>query len=246
MTDTAWPRGVLVAGATGGIGTAFCQTVEQRLPDATIVRLARDVGKLPKTGARTHDLACDIGDESSIEEAVRLIPARLSLDWILIATGWLHGERRTPEKTFRDLDASHLLYAYQINAVGPALLLKHLIARLPQASRSTIGILSARVGSISDNRLGGWHAYRASKAALNMLIKNYAIELSRKKPGHVVVGLQPGTTDTALSKPFQRNIPEAQLQSPGFTAEHLFDVMQQLEAKDSGGLLDFLGQPFEP
>jgi NAD(P)-dependent dehydrogenase (short-subunit alcohol dehydrogenase family) len=109
-----------------------------------------------------------------------------------------------------------------------------------------IGILSARVGSISDNRLGGWHAYRASKAALNMHIRNYALELARKRHGPVIVGLQPGTTDTALSAPFQRNVPEDQLQSPEYTAGQLLKVMQHLQAQDSGQLFDFLGLPFEP
>jgi NAD(P)-dependent dehydrogenase (short-subunit alcohol dehydrogenase family) len=102
------------------------------------------------------------------------------------------------------------------------------------------------VGSISDNRLGGWHAYRASKAALNMLIKNYAIELVRQKPGHVIVGLQPGTTDTGLSAPFQRNVPKDQLQTPEFTATRLLGVMRRLRQEDSGGLFDFEGLPFAP
>ena len=240
------PRCVLVAGATGGIGSAFCDAVVQRLPDVTLLRLARDPGCLRDVCVPTHDIACDIGDESAIAKAIGQIPAQARIDWAFIATGWLHDEKRTPEKTFRNLDADHLLHAYRINAVGPALLLKHLLPRLPRDRRSMIGVLSARVGSISDNRLGGWHAYRASKAALNMLIKNYAIELSRRKPGHVIVGLQPGTTATRLSEPFQRNVPENQLQSPTFTANHLFDFMTGLGGEDSGHLIDFLGQTFEP
>jgi len=102
------------------------------------------------------------------------------------------------------------------------------------------------VGSISDNRMGGWHAYRASKAALNMLIKNYALEFARRKHGPIIVGLQPGTTDTALSAPFQRSVPEDQLQTPEYTAAQLLMVMQHLEPSDSGKLFDFLGLPFDP
>jgi NAD(P)-dependent dehydrogenase (short-subunit alcohol dehydrogenase family) len=109
-----------------------------------------------------------------------------------------------------------------------------------------VGIVSARVGSISDNRLGGWHAYRASKAALNMLITNFAIELARKNPAHIVVGLQPGTTDSPLSAPFQRNVPADQLQTPDYTAAQLLRVMHTLRPEDSGGLYDFLGLPFTP
>ena len=131
-------------------------------------------------------------------------------------------------------------------AVGPALLLKHLITRLNPARACKVGTVSARVGSISDNRLGGWHAYRASKAALNMFIKNFAIELTRKNPTHIVVGLQPGTTDSALSAPFQRNVPAAQLQTPDYTAAQLLRVMNALRVEDSGGLFDFLGLPFAP
>mgnify|MGYP001827470450 FL=1 len=151
-----------------------------------------------------------------------------------------------PEKTCKSLDAEHLLHAYRINAVGPALLLKHLTTRLNPARACRVGIVSARVGSISDNRLGGWHAYRASKAALNMLIKNFAIELARKNPAHIVVGLQPGTTDSALSAPFQRNVAAGQLQTPEYTAVQLPRVINSLRPEDSGGVFDFLGLPFAP
>ena len=126
------------------------------------------------------------------------------------------------------------------------MLVKHLVTKLNATSACKIGIVSARVGSISDNRLGGWHAYRASKAALNMLIKNFAIELGRKAPAHIIVGLQPGTTDTALSAPFQRNLPDDQLQTPAYTAEQLLRVMTALQQEDSGSLYDFLGLPFAP
>lgn len=142
-----------------------------------------------------------------------------------------------PEKTWRSLDADHLLRSYALNAVGPALLIKHVLAKLNPKHPTTIGILSARVGSISDNRLGGWHSYRASKAALNMLIKNFAIELQRMKRPTIIVGLQPGTTDTALSEPFKRNVPPDHLQTPEFTASHLLKVMQQLRPKIRGNCL---------
>jgi NAD(P)-dependent dehydrogenase (short-subunit alcohol dehydrogenase family) len=121
-----------------------------------------------------------------------------------------------------------------------------LLAKLNPKHPTTIGILSARVGSISDNQLGGWHSYRASKAALNMLIKNFAIELNRLKRPTIVVGLQPGTTDTNLSEPFKRNVPPDHLQTPEFTASHLLRVMQGLQAQDSGQLFDFLGIAFAP
>ena len=208
--------------------------------------MARDPSGLPLLAAETIDVGFDIAEEDSIRDAVARVPETLPVDWVFVATGWLHDEDRGPEKTYKSLDADQLLYSYRVNAIGPALLLKHLIPRLNPAYVCTLGVLSARVGSISDNRLGGWHSYRASKAALNMLIRNFAIELARKKSRHVIVGLQPGTTDTALSAPYQRNLPARQLQSPEYTAEHLLEVMQQLRTEDSGGLFDFKGLPFAP
>lgn len=245
-STTEAPDCVLVAGASGGIGHALCQRIAQLFPAATIIRMARSAAQLPALPAATLDIDVDIADETRIEKAVATIPDNFAIDWVLVATGWLHDEGRGPEKTYRQLDADAMLHAYRINAIGPALLIKHLIPRLHPNRPCRIGILSARVGSISDNRLGGWHSYRASKAALNMLIKNYAIELGRKRRDDIIVGLQPGTTDTALSAPFQRNVPEGHLQSPEFTAEKLVGVMQGLVPANSGGLFDFLGLPFEP
>jgi NAD(P)-dependent dehydrogenase (short-subunit alcohol dehydrogenase family) len=239
------PRRVLVAGASGGIGSAFCAEIERRFAGTRIVRLARSARDLPTTSLGTLDIDFDITDEQRIADAVGQIGPE-PIDWVFVATGWLHGDGRRPEKTFKQLDADKLMHAYRINAIGPALLIKHLVPCLPGDRPASVGILSARVGSISDNRLGGWHAYRASKAALNMLIKNYALEWTRNRLPHVIVGLQPGTTDTALSAPFQRNVPKDHLQSPQYTADQLVQVMQRLRVEDSGGLFDFLGLPFEP
>lgn len=239
------PRRVLVAGATGGIGNAFCEQVEQRFPDASLVRLARNLSGLLDSRIDTLDIGFDITDEDSISGAVRQL-GDSPIDWVFVATGWLHGDGRRPEKTYKQLTADNLALAYQRNAIGPALLVKHLAPSLATDRPARVGILSARVGSISDNRLGGWHAYRASKAALNMLIRNFAIEWSRNRLRHVIVGLQPGTTDTALSAPFQRNVPADHLQTPQYTAGQLAQVMQRLRTEDSGGLFDFLGLPFEP
>lgn len=242
----AVPQCVVVAGASGGIGSALCEQIARRYPEASIVRLVRDPAGLKRLSAGTLDIRFDIGDEESISRAVAQIPPERAVDWVLVATGWLHDGGRGPEKTYKNIDADRLAHAYRINAIGPALLLKHLIPRLNPACTCRLGVLSARVGSISDNRLGGWHSYRASKAALNMLLRNFAIELGRGNSRHVVVGLQPGTTDTALSAPFQRNVPDGQLQTPEYTARQLLEVMQRLRPEDSGGLFDFLGMPFAP
>lgn len=239
-------RHVLVAGASGGIGQAFCQQLAAQFPAIKLIRLARNTAKLLPLNVPTQDITFDITDAASISNALQALPDKADIDWVFIATGWLHDDTMQPEKTWRNLEADHLLHSYTINAVGPALLVKHLLAKLNPKHPTTIGILSARVGSISDNQLGGWHSYRASKAALNMLIKNFAIELNRLKRPTVIVGLQPGTTDTPLSEPFKRNVPPDHLQTPEFTASHLLRVMQRLQMQDSGQLFDFLGIPFAP
>lgn len=245
--DYKSPGAILVAGASGGIGHALCRELVKRYPETHLIRLARNPNALePLSGSRTTDIAFDLLDETSIIRALQQIPGDQSVDLALVATGWLHDDEHTPEKTYRSLQAEPMLYGFQVNAIGPALLIKHLIPLMNRDALSRIGVLSARVGSISDNRLGGWHSYRASKAALNMLLKNIAIELKFKRAPMVIVGLQPGTTDTRLSAPFQRNVPESQLQTPEFTAAHLIDVMERLTLSDSGRLFDFLGLAFEP
>lgn len=240
------PQRVLVAGASGGIGEAFCEQLVLQYPDIDIIRMARKPELLPALNNVSQSLAFDLLDEESLQSAVSQLDPDKPIDWVFIATGWLHDETYQPEKTYRSLDSAQMMRSYALNAVGPTLLVKALLDHLPKQQPMKVGILSARVGSTSDNRLGGWHSYRASKAALNMLIKNYAIELRRLKRPVTVCGLQPGTTDTALSAPFQRNVSEENLQSPEYTSTQLIKVMQALQPEDSGLLFDFLGLSFEP
>jgi NAD(P)-dependent dehydrogenase (short-subunit alcohol dehydrogenase family) len=208
--------------------------------------MARDVRNLADLNIATQDLAIDLMDEKSIEDAVSVLPEKSEIDLIFVATGWLHDDEHQPEKSFRSLSAEQLNKSYQINTFGPALLIKCLLARLNPKHPVALAVLTARVGSISDNRLGGWYSYRSSKAALNMLLKNFAIECTRLKRSIVIVGLQPGTTDTKLSEPFQRGVLPENLQTVEYTASQLIKVMFALEPKDSGLLFDFLGLPFNP
>ena len=221
----------VVIGATGGIGGAFVAALERD------ERFARVVG----LGRRT-DPPLDLTDEGSIVRVAASLaeigpPPRLVID----ATGFLHGDGDGPEKSLRDLDARRLARAFALNAIGPALLMKHLLPLLPRDGKSVFATLSARVGSIGANRLGGWYGYRASKAALNQLVRTAAIELARKHREAICVALHPGTVATSLSAPFAKD--GTSVRSPAEAAQALLSVLDGLTAADTGGFLDHAGRP---
>ena len=147
-----------------------------------------------------------------------------------------------PEKNYRAQSPDAYARAFAINATGPALVAKHFLPLLPRTGKSVFAALSARVGSIEDNRLGGWHAYRASKAALNMIMRNLAIELSRSHPDAIALTLHPGTVETNLSAPFARNVASGQLFTPDHSASCLIDVIDKAVPADSGSLIAWDGQ----
>jgi NAD(P)-dependent dehydrogenase (short-subunit alcohol dehydrogenase family) len=177
--------------------------------------------------------AFDLTDEASIAAAALAIGP---VDLIIIATGILHDGKLLPEKSFRTQTQDAYARAFALNATGPALIGKHFLPLLPKDRRGVFAALSARVSSVSDNRLGGWHAYRASKAALNMILRNFALELARTHPQAIVAGLHPGTVDTPLSEPFQRNVAEGKLFTPDYSAECMLNVIDGLTPEDSGNL----------
>lgn len=225
----------LVVGASGGIGAAFFEELSQREPEARVIGTSRN-------GAE-HLLPLDLADSASIDAFVaRLAKMEFAADQVIIATGLLHHDQKGPEKSYRDLDADWLTQVMQVNAIGPIYLLGKLIGLLDRKAKVQISLLSARVGSISDNRLGGWYGYRASKAALNMYLKTLSIELARTHKGVQILSLHPGTTDTALSKPFQARVPADKLFTPEFAATSLLNVMQQAEGSGSGQFLAWDGQ----
>ena len=163
-------------------------------------------------------------------------------DLVLIPPGVLHGPGLQPEKALRAVAAEALARAFAINAIGPTLIAKHCAPHLPRDRKSVLAALSARVGSIGDNRAGGWHAYRASKAALNMLFRNCAIELATRNPHAVCVTLHPGTVDTAMSAPFQAGVAKDRLFSPQRSAQALLGVIDRLTPAQSGSLTAWDGQ----
>jgi len=226
MTDDL--RAAVVIGASGGIGAAIADGLEASGQFGVVHRLSRS-----GTGL-------DLEDEASIAAAAAQIANGPLLGLVFVATGVLHSGE-APERSYRTLSADHMMRDYRINAVGPALVAKHFAPLFPRQGRSVFVALSARVGSIGDNRLGGWHSYRASKAALNMMLRNLAIELSRTHRELVVAGLHPGTVDTDLSAPFQSGVVPGKLFTPARSAAHLLTVIGGLSPADSGGVFAWDG-----
>lgn len=183
--------------------------------------------------ARRIWVEADLLDEATIEAAADRARAEAP-ELVIAATGLLHGPGLAPEKTYRSLNRESLTDVFAVNAVGPALLAKHFLPLAPPRSKSVFAAISARVGSIGDNRLGGWHSYRASKAALNMLIRTLAIEHKRSRPFGACVALHPGTVDTPLSRPFQSNVPQGGLFSASHAAGQLLEVISGLEPEQTG------------
>lgn len=224
----------IVFGASGGVGAALVERLRASHDYVDVV-----------TGARTGDgcVRFDLADESSIADAASVVGKAGPLDLVIVATGILHRDEAIgPEKSWRELDGVAMAEVFSVNAIGPALIAKHFLPLLNRDRRSVFAALSARVGSIDDNRLGGWHSYRASKAALNMLIKNFSIELAQRNNEAIAVALHPGTVNTTLSRPFQRNIPLEKLFTPERSAEELLNVIAKLTPGDSGGLFAWDGQ----
>jgi NAD(P)-dependent dehydrogenase (short-subunit alcohol dehydrogenase family) len=230
----ATPMRALVFGAGGGIGAA-CVSILTAHP-----RMARVYAAARSAEAPWH---FELEDEASIAAVAAAAGAEGPLDLVLVATGMLHSADQQPEKSWRSLDPAAMARAFAINATGPALIAKHTLGLLRRDAKSVFACLSARVGSIEDNRLGGWHAYRASKAALNMLVRNFAIELRQRNPQAICVGLHPGTVDTRLSKPFQTAVAPGKLFTPSTSARALLGVVDRLTVADSGRLWAWDGQP---
>lgn len=227
MSDTS----AVVIGASGGIGRALADALQASGRHDRVHRLGRSFG-----GAAHIDLE----DEASIAAATERVRSGPPLALVLVATGVLHSGEE-PERTYKAMTAEHLLRDYRINTIGPALVMKHFAPLMPRDRRAVFAAMSARVGSIGDNRLGGWHSYRASKAALNMLLRNLAVELGRSHPQAVVAGLHPGTVDTSLSRPFQKGVAEGKLFTPAWSAERLLAVLDGLTPADSGGVFAWDG-----
>ncbi len=234
----------VVVGASGGLGAALVSALAEMPEVGRVIALSRTATPERSPAERVWRAPLDLLDEPSIAAAAALVPRPLRL--VIVATGLLHDAGLEPEKTFRALDPEALVRAYRVNAVGPALVAKHMLPLLATPGRSVFAALSARVGSIGDNRSGGWHGYRASKAALNMILRNLAIEVARRTPDTLCVGLHPGTVDTGLSKPYQRGVAEGRLFTPAWSASRLLHVIDELDTSQNGSVLDWSGAVVPP
>ena len=230
----------VVVGSSGGIGAALIEQLVASDQVARIHALSRSGRSHPSP--KVANLTFDFTDEDSLVAAAQALQEVGPFDLILVATGLLQGEGISPEKNLRALSHEGFAKSFEINTIGPAMTAKYFVPLLRRDEKAVFAALSARVGSISDNRLGGWYAYRASKAALNMVLKTLAIEIGRRFKNQIIVGLHPGTVDTGLSKPFQGNVPEGKLFTPEFSAEKLLNVIDGVSADDSGNLFDWAGK----
>lgn len=212
----------VVFGASGGIGGALCEALEEE-------------GAFDKVHAFSRSTTgTDLTDEASIAAAAAIIAKGPAPTLVIVATGLLHECDHGPEKAMQELDPTWLARLFAVNTVGPALVAKHVLPLMPRTGRTVFAVLSARIGSIADNKLGGWYGYRASKAALNMMVRTLAIEEKRRNDRAILVALHPGTVDTDLSRPFQGNVTPGTLLTPSRAAVQLLDVIDGLKVTDTG------------
>ena len=233
------PSNIAVIGASGGIGRAFVELLAADDAVDSVHALSRSAIDWPQ--AKVHGHRLELGSERSIESAASEVGDK-RLDLVIVASGILHrGQELQPEKSLRGLSAEALQEVFAVNTIGPALVAKHFLPKLRNHHKAVFAALSARVGSIADNRLGGWASYRMSKAALNMLIRTVSIEQARLRPESIVVALHPGTVDTELSKPFASRVEPAKLFTPADSARQLLQVINGLDKDDTGDFFAYDG-----
>ena len=232
---------IAIIGASGGIGRALCVALCEKAETETVYAISRS-GKVD-AHVKLSPFMLDILDEAALAEAATRIKADGPLDMVLVATGFLSDDEKAigPEKSWREQSLTAFEHVFAVNTFGPGLVAKHFLPLLARKQRVVFAALSARVGSISDNRLGGWHAYRASKAALNMLLRNYALELGHRNDEAIVVGLHPGTVATELSSKFTAS-GNRTVFTPDQSVDYLLNVIDGLIPAQSGKVFDWKGE----
>ncbi|PKU77861.1 uncharacterized protein LOC110092780 [Dendrobium catenatum] len=257
-TVSQWEGGVsMVQGASRGIGLEFVRQLLEKSNKGHVIATCRNPGGATnllelkeKFGDRLKVLPLDVTDESTIEAAATSVKESYGSINLLINTSGVLSIPKIlqPETTLSKLEKSSLMLTYEINAVGPVLVVKHMWPLLRAGGGSgtdrelaVVANLSARVGSIGDNRLGGWHSYRSSKTALNQLTKTISVELARRKDPIICILLHPGTVDTDLSKPFQKNVPPSKLFTREFSVQKLLSIINNVKGSDNGKFYDWDG-----
>ena len=236
-------KNVAVIGSSGAIGRAFLDAYIQDKDISNIYSISRT--EVKSKDERITNINIDVTDEASVKAAASKIGDN-SLDRLIVATGILHTELFGPEKSIRDIKIENFIKIFSVNTFGPALIGKYFLPLMTKNKKSVIAFLSARVGSISDNKLGGWYSYRASKSALNQIIKNFSIEAKRTNPSGIIIGLQPGTVKSKLSEPFQKNVKKGKLFLPEDSVINLTKVVETVLQNDSGKMFDWEGKEIRP
>ena len=234
---------IVVIGASGSLGKEFVLQLSKKHPNANIY--AFSTNKIEES-ENIKSFEIDYFNEESIKEASRISTVYGKIDILIVSTGILHSKNIFPEKSIGELNPDNLVYLYKSNAVLPAMIFKYFYNKFNDKEKSICVVLSARLGSISDNKLGGWYSYRASKAALNMIIKNSAIETKRINQNAIIIGVQPGTVDSKLSKPFQKNVPKDKLFSPKKSVSLILNILDDLDPIDSGYFFSWDGKKINP
>ena len=235
----------IVVGASGGLGGGFTKVLSSEATYQDGYGQILGFSRKPVVGqshSRSHSNCIDFADESTIAKSAALVseickdaPLRL----LIVATGFLHANGQGPERSLKQLDKEYLQQTMLVNTIGPALVLKHFAPLLPQIGDVRLAFISAKIGSIGDNALGGWYGYRAAKAALNQIVKTASIELKRHNKQSICVALHPGTVSTALSKPFSKS--GLNVRSPEVAARELLSVIHALTPTQTGGFFDYKG-----
>lgn len=235
---------VALIGATGSIGNAIVKHYKERFSN-NLQLYAFSRQQAPSLDV-FYQGYINFNEAQSVQDAADLLEPNLVFDRIIVTTGLLHNSNISPEKSLQALDEESFMEVMRVNALGPINVAKYFVPKLARDKKSIFAALSARVGSIGDNQLGGWYSYRASKAALNMLIKNLSIEYRRRHKNMIFLGLHPGTVESALSAPFMGNSKNYKVFKPSFAAEKLVSVIEHSTTEQSGCILDWKGEIIEP
>ena len=232
----------IVFGASGGVGTALVNELLERYPKCYVLVPVRHLSSFQLEDERIKKIQWDPDNDNSLANIMEN-HSNQPFDLCLSAIGALHKPNIMPEKKLGQLDIDHMIWSYKVNAITHAMIIKHVAKHMSKASPAKMGFLTARVGSIGDNKLGGWYSYRAAKAALNMILRTAAIEMKRYNKTMTIFGIHPGTVDTSLSEPFQSHVPEHKLFTPPQSAKYIFDnIIDQVSVDDSGHVFAWDGE----